>query len=118
MNDIWFIIIFIGSVFISSVSQILLKKSAQKTYPSKLKEYFNIQVIAAYAMFFGSAVITMFAYSRISLSLGPVLESSGYIFILFMGVLILKEKISFKKLAGMLFIICGILLSTAFAHSF
>ena len=31
--------VFLVSVFISSVSQILLKKSADKTYDSKLKEY-------------------------------------------------------------------------------
>ena len=51
--------VFLVSVFISSVSQILLKKSADKTYDSKIKEYLNPLVIAAYGMFFCSMLITM-----------------------------------------------------------
>ena len=40
------------SVFISSVSQIILKKAADKTYESTLKEYMNPMVIGAYGRFF------------------------------------------------------------------
>ena len=38
------------SVFISSVSQIILKKAADKTYESTLKEYMNPMVIGAYGL--------------------------------------------------------------------
>ena len=37
--------VFLGSVLISSVSQILLKKSADKTYDSRIREYLNPLVI-------------------------------------------------------------------------
>ena len=47
------------SVFISSVSQIILKKAAGKVYDSTLKEYLNPMVIGAYAMFFCSVILTM-----------------------------------------------------------
>ena len=40
------------SVFISSVSQILLKKAANKTYKDHIREYINPLVIFAYGMFF------------------------------------------------------------------
>ena len=39
------------SVFISSVSQILLKKAANKTYKDHIREYINPLVIFAYGMF-------------------------------------------------------------------
>ena len=40
------------SVIISAYSQILLKKSAQKTYKSFFKEYINPYVICGYGIFF------------------------------------------------------------------
>ena len=53
--------ILLFSVFISSVSQILLKKAANRTYESPLKEYLNPLVIGAYGMFFCSVILTMLA---------------------------------------------------------
>ena len=37
--------------FISAISQVLLKKSAMKTYSSRIREYLNPQVITAYVIF-------------------------------------------------------------------
>ena len=39
------------SVFISSVSQILLKKAADRTYENHIREYLNPLVIFSYGMF-------------------------------------------------------------------
>jgi small multidrug resistance pump len=104
-----YIFIFISSVFISSVSQILLKKSANATYSNKLKEYLNSKVISAYTMFFASTLITILAYKYIPLSLGPILESTGYIFVSVLGLIFLKERISAKKAIGMAIIILGVI---------
>ena len=49
------------SVFISSVSQILLKKAANRTYETPLKEYLNPLVVGAYGLFFCSVILTMLA---------------------------------------------------------
>ena len=46
-----FILLFIFSVFISSCSQILLKKGANKTYKNIIQEYLNPLVIGAYTIF-------------------------------------------------------------------
>lgn len=105
-----YIIIFLVSVFISSVSQIMLKKSANVTYESKIKEYLNPNVIIAYGMFFCSSLLTVLAYKYVSLSLGPILEASGYIYVSVLGFLVLKEKINIKKIAGMLLILGGIVI--------
>lgn len=109
MNKIaLFSVIFIFSVLISSVSQIMLKMSTLKHYDSKIKEYLNPLVIIAYGIFFASSFITLLSYKYVPLSMGPVLESSGYIFVGYLGYFILKEKLSKRKLIGMLIIFFGI----------
>ena len=100
--------VFLCSVFISSISQILLKKSADKTYDSRLKEYLNPLVIIAYGMFFCSMMITMYCYRYVDVSAGPIFESSGYIFVGVLGYIFLKEKFTAKKIIGMLLIMIGI----------
>ncbi len=100
--------VFIGSVFISSVSQILLKKSANRNYDSVLKEYLNPLVIIAYAMFFCSMLLTMYCYRYVDVSAGPILESAGYVFVAVLGFLFLREKFTKKKIIGMLVLLCGI----------
>ena len=109
MNNYIYVGIFLISVLVSSVSQILLKISAGKSYDSKIKEYLNAQVIIAYGLFFLSTVVTVLAYKYVDLSLGPVLEATGYIWVTLLGYLILKEKVSRKKLLGLVVIIVGII---------
>ncbi|MBQ5398399.1 MAG: EamA family transporter [Ruminococcus sp.] len=100
--------VFLVSVLISSASQILLKKSADKDYDSPLKEYLNPLVITAYAMFFCSMLITMYCYKYVDVSAGPILESSGYVFVAVLGYIFLKEKFTAKKIIGMSLILLGI----------
>lgn len=107
--EMLYILLFLVSVFISSVSQIMLKKSADKQYESKLKEYMNPGVIVAYGLFFLSSLLTVLAYKFVPLSLGPILEASGYIYVAVLGVIFLKEHMSKKKLAGMACILLGII---------
>ena len=104
-----FVIIFLFSVLISSVAQIILKKSAGKKYDSVIKEYLNIRVIGAYSIFFMSTLLTMYAYKGVPLTLGTLLEAAGYIYIPVLSFLILKEKITPRMVIGSLFIICGII---------
>lgn len=111
MNEkIVFSIIFLVGVFISSISQIMLKKSAQKEYPNKISEYLNPAVIFAYIIFFGATLCSIWAYTVIPLSLGPILESAGYIFVAVLSWLFLKEKITFRKMIGLSIIIIGIII--------
>ena len=98
------------SVFISSVSQIILKKSADKTNESTLKEYMNPMVIGAYGLFFCSVILTMLALKHVPLSMSPILESTGYIFVSVMGYIFLKERFSRRKLMGFALILAGIVI--------
>lgn len=108
-----YILIFILSVMVASVSQILLKTSADREYEKWYQEYLNVKVIIAYGMFFISTVITVLAYKYVPLSLGPVLESTGYIFVALLGYFVLKEKIPARKMLGMIVIIIGIVIFNA-----
>ena len=111
MNNFFMLLIFAGTFF-TAISQILLKQSAQKTYKHPIYEYLNWRVIVAYGMFFGVLLLNTYAYSKVDLKYGPVIDSFAYVFILILSWLILKEKISKGKLIGNLIIIAGILIYT------
>ena len=96
------------SSLISAFSQVLLKKSALKTYPSRIREYLNLPVISAYAIFFLATVMTVFSYREIDVSVGALLETTGYIFIFIFDVMIFHQRITWKKVAGTLLIMAGI----------
>ncbi|MDO5445389.1 MAG: EamA family transporter [Eubacteriales bacterium] len=103
-----YIIILLFSVFISSISQVFLKKATQKQYNSHLKEYLNPLVIFSYFLFFGTTFLTIFAYRGLSLSTGPILEATSYIYITVFGKIFFNEIITKKKIIALVFIICGI----------
>ena len=98
----------LGGVFISSLSQVLLKIAANKQYENRIREYLNPMVITAYSVFFLATLCTVFAYRVIPLSMGPVLESSSYLFVSVFGYLFFKEKITRRKITALSLIICGI----------
>lgn len=110
-NVLIYSLILMTGVFISAVSQVLLKKAALKQYDSKIKEYLNPLVIFAYMLFFGTTLVSVIAYKVVPLSLGPVLEASSYIYVTIFGVKIFGEKINGKKLIALSLIIIGILIS-------
>ena len=95
------------SVLISAVSQIMLKKAADRKYENRLREYLNPLVIAAYGLFFISTILTMLALRYVPLSLQPILESAGYIYVSVMGYFLLKVRFSRGKLLGLALILLG-----------
>ena len=109
-NSVWFCatMLLIGT-FISSLSQVMLKKSADKKYDSALKEYLNPLVIGAYTIFVISTFLSILAYKGIPLSMGPILEATGYFYVTFFGVKIFHEKMNSKKFAALGLIIVGII---------
>lgn len=109
MNNMTYsVILLLISVFISAVSQILLKKATYKHYDTKLREYLNPCVIIAYGMFFVSTILTMLALKVVPLSMQPMLESTSYIYVSVMGYFLLKERFSKRKILGICVILLGI----------
>ena len=101
--------IYLIGVILSSFAQLLLKKSALTSQKNIIKEYLNKRTLFAYLMFFSATIFSVLAFKEISLSLGPVLGTSEYIFITILSCFCLKEKISGKKVLGLLIVILGIL---------
>ena len=102
-----YIVIMFLSVSAASISQLLLKKSAMKKYASVIKEYLNPLVIGGYGILFLSMLLTIYAYSGMEYKNGPIIETFGNVIVLVLGYLFLKEKISLKKLIGIVCIMVG-----------
>ena len=103
-------IILVISVIISTCSQILLKKASNIEYSSKIKEYLNWRVIVGYGMMVISTILTIIAFKGMDYKNGPIIESLGYIFMMFLSRWFLNEKITKKKIIGNSLILLGILI--------
>lgn len=98
------------SVLVAGFSQILLKKSAQKTYSSIIREYLNPYVIIGYGMMVVSTVLTVAAYTGLDYKNGPVIEALGFPLIMILSRVFFEEKITKKKLLGNSLILLGIII--------
>ena len=96
------------SVAVASISQVLLKKSALKTYDTVVREYLNPYVISGYGLLFLSMLLTIYAYSGMEYKNGPVIESLGNVMVLVLGYFVFGERISVRKMAGIACIMAGI----------
>ena len=99
------------SATIASFAQVLLKKSAMEKHESFIREYLNIKVIAGYAIMFVGMFVNIYVYSRgVEYKNGPVMESIGNIWVVFLSFLFCKEPVTKKKILGNILIIAGILI--------
>lgn len=102
-------ILYLISVTIAAFSQLLLKKSANRTHESLLKEYLNPYVIGGYGLLVMSMLLTIDAYRGLAYKNGPIIESLGYVLVMLLSGIFLKEKITARKIAGTALILAGIL---------
>ena len=108
-------IILLSGVFISSVSQVILKKESMKEHDSVMKDYLNYNVIFAYILFVGTTFLSIIALKVVPLSMGPVLEATSYFWVTLFGIIIFKESITKRRLLALMLIICGIVIFSLFA---
>lgn len=101
-------ILLICSVFIASVSQIILKKASMEEHINLIKEYLNLKVIVGYGLMFISTILTIFAFKGLDYKNGPIIESAGYIIVMILSRIFLDEKITKKKVLGNCIILLGI----------
>lgn len=106
--------LFLISVFISSFAQVLLKQEARKTHRSRVREYLNLRVLLAYVLIGMSTLAAIYTYKSVPLSMGPVLETTGYVYITIFGAVIFKEKVNARKALALLLIIAGIAIYSVF----
>lgn len=108
MNTYLYALLILTGTFIAAISQVMLKIEANKPHNTHLQEYLNPLVITAYVLFVGTTLLSILAYRGIPLSMGPILEATSYIYITIFGVKIFGEKMNKGKAAGLVLIICGI----------
>ena len=100
-----YVLLLILAVLVSSISQIILKKSASKTYDSVLKEYLNVYVITGYVLM---VISTVLGLKGVPYKNEPIIESLGYLFVMILSNRLLGEKITKKKFFGNALILVGI----------
>ena len=108
-----YLFLMVGAAFVAAVSQILLKISAGKKEQKGIFEYLNPWVVTGYAMLILSLAMNLWAYQYVEYRFGPVINAASYVFVLILGRLFLKEKITLRKLIGNFLIIIGITISVA-----
>ncbi|MCL1987472.1 MAG: DMT family transporter [Firmicutes bacterium] len=109
MNDILgYALLMVTGSFIASCSQMLLKHATKKSYKNFIQEYLNRWVVGAYGLFGIATLLSMYTLRYIPLSLAPMLEATGYIFVAVLGWIILKERLNKRQILGMLLIVAGI----------
>ena len=109
--NIYLIILFVATFF-SAGSQVLLKQSARREYDKWIYEYLNWRVITAYAIAFGVLFINTWAFTKVDMRYGSVIDTFTYVFVMLLSFFLLKEKFNAKQLLGNLLIICGVLVYT------
>lgn len=97
------------AVFVASVSQILLKQSAQMEHKNIIFKFLNWRVILGYILLFGTTIINVFAYRGVELKVTPMIESTGIIWVTILAVLLLGEKPTKRAILSIAVTIVGII---------
>ncbi len=91
------------------MSQVLLKKSSTVQRKSVVFEYLNPYVIIGYGITFLCMLLMIYAYKGITFKLGAILESLTYLYVMILGKIFFKEKITVKRIIGNLLIVSGVI---------
>lgn len=111
-KEILFSIIFVAGVLLASISQIMLKKSANTNGASGVKAYLNPFVIGAYTIFVLSTLTSLLCLKYIPLSRAPILDATGYIFVAILSRIFFGERLVKKKVLGFTLIILGVIVGS------
>ena len=107
-----YMLILFATTFFTAFSQVLMKTSAQREHKSWIYEYLNWRVLTAYAISFAVLFVNTFAYTKVDMRFGPVIDTFTYVFVMILSFLLLKEHFNIGQLIGNLLIIAGVLIYT------
>lgn len=107
-----YILVLLIATFFSAGSQVLLKQSAKMEHKSWIYEYLNWRVITAYAIAFAVLFLNTWAFTKIDMRFGSVIDTVTYVFVMLLSYFLLKEKFNKKQLIGNLVIIAGVMTYT------
>ncbi len=107
-----YLLLMFVATFFTAISQVLLKQSAGKTYKSPIFEYLNWRVITAYGIAFSVLLLNTYAYTKVDMKYGAVIDTFSYVFVMILSYVLLKERFNRGQLIGNLIIITGVLVYT------
>ena len=107
----YFLLMF-AATFFTAVSQVLLKQSAGRPHKSWIFEYLNWRVITAYGIACTVLLLNPYAYTKVDMKYGAVIDTFSYVFVMILSYFILKEKFNKGQLIGNLIIITGVMVYT------
>ncbi len=107
MNSI-FILLMIIAEFIAALSQVLLKKSAQREHGSFITEYLNPYVVGGYGLLMVSMILAIYCNTGLEYMAVVLLEATSYVMVMILSRIVFKEKITRFKFIGMCLILIGI----------
>lgn len=107
-----YLLLMFAGTFFSAVGQILLKQSAGKKYKNVILEYLNWRVITAYGISFSVLLLNTYAYTKVDMRYGAVIDTFSYVFVMVLSYLLLKERFNKGQLIGNLIIITGVVVYT------
>lgn len=108
---IYLFILFVATFF-TAISQVLMKQSAQREHKSLIYEYLNWRVITAYGIAFMVLLVNTYAFTKVDMRYGSIIDCFSYVFVMVLSFLILKEKFTKGQLLGNMIIITGVLVYT------
>lgn len=104
----YYMLIMFGCTILTAISQVLLKQSANVSHKSLIYEYLNWRVILSYTIFVLVLLLNTYAFTRVPLKYGSIIDTCTYVFVLLFSYFLLKEKVTKQKLIGNLIIITGV----------
>ena len=102
------------AAFITALSQILLKRQANITEAGKkgfLRKFLNVRVILSYGLLFLTLAINQVALILVPVSVMPCITATSFVWVFILGILVLKEQVSRRRLLGVAIIIAGVIIS-------
>jgi drug/metabolite transporter (DMT)-like permease len=98
------------SVFLASIAQIPLKKSAITTNELSAKYFINIKTAIGYSMMFIASLLSFWSIRKLGIQTAAMIETTGYVYVIIIGRFVFKERFTIRSLLACAFIIGGIII--------
>ena len=108
----WYLVLLFSCTLFSATSQLLLKQSANIEHENWIREYVNWRVITAYGIFAVVLLLNIWAFTKVDLKYGAVIDTCTYVFVMLLSMTFLHEKIPTGRIIGNAIIMAGIIIYT------
>jgi len=99
-----------SSIFLGALAQVLMKIGTTKIQLNLIAIVTNCYIIAGLSLYAISAVLWIFAISKVQLSMAYPMVSLGYIIVFVLSYFFLGESISLLRVLGLFTIIIGVVI--------